>query len=69
MREEDRNTILAMIDKMKAVALDPAAVERASTDLATAFMMASDPELEMAENRPVILTQGQRVYRAYPINA
>ena len=66
MREEDRQSIFDMIDKMK----DATTVEeriRCSADLKTLMLIATDPELEMAENRPVILTQGARTYRAYPI--
>ena len=66
MRAEDRQTILDMIQKMKEVAADPA-IRAMSDDLATIVMMAADPELDMAEHPPVILNQGGRVYRAYPI--
>jgi hypothetical protein len=66
MREEDRTTIFAMIDRMKSLSTQRERDE-ASADLKTVVMMASDPELNWAEHPPVILTQGARTYRAYPI--
>lgn len=68
MREEDRAAIFTMIDKMKNLATQQERDE-ASSDLKTVVMMASDPELEWAERPPVILTQGARTYRAYPITS
>lgn len=62
MRAEDRDSILALIDKMKG--LSDTEMERASADLKTVVMMASDPELEWADHHPVILMQGGRTYRA-----
>lgn len=68
MREEDQKSIFAMIDRMKSASTDQQR-ERASADLKTAILMASDPEMEWAANPPVILTQGARTYRAWPIMA
>lgn len=67
MREEDRATVFAMIDKMKNLATQQERDE-ASSDIKTVVMMASEPEMAWAEHPPVILTQGARTYRAYPIN-
>lgn len=67
MRDQDRQAILDMIQKLKAKANEPEAVVRCCADLATVVLMASEPELEWAEQPPVILTQGARTYRAYPI--
>ena len=66
MREEDRATIFAMIDRMKSLTTQEARDE-ASADLKTVVMMASEPEMEWLDHPPVILMQGQRAYRAYPI--
>lgn len=63
MLAEDRDTILALIDKMK-LAASAEERERASADLKTVVMMAAEPEMEWAERNPVILTQGGRTYRA-----
>ena len=67
MRAEDRDSILAMIDKMKAMA--GAELERASADLKTVVMMAADPEMEWLDRQPVILTQGGRTYRAVELTS
>ncbi len=66
MREEDRATIFAMIDKMKSLATQQERDE-ASADLKTVVLLASEPELNWLDHPPVILMQGQRTYRAYPI--
>ena len=67
MRAEDRDSIIAMIDRLKGIAASD--MERATADLKTVVMMAADPELEWAEHPPVILTQGARTYRAFPITS
>lgn len=68
MQEADRKAIFDLIDKMKA-AVTIEDRERESADLKTLVLMASDPELDWAEHPPVILTQGARTYRAYPITS
>ena len=65
MRAEDRDAILAMIDRMKGLAASE--LERATADLKTVVMMASEPELDWFEHPPVILTHCGRTYRAQPI--
>lgn len=67
MRAEDRDSIIALIDKMKG--LSACEMERATADLKTVVMMAADPELEWAETPPVILQQGGRTYRAIQITS
>lgn len=67
MDQATKDAIFSLIDKMKVAA--SADREAISADLKTLVMMASDPELDWYEQPPVILTQGQRVYRAYPIQA
>lgn len=65
MQAKDRDAIFQLIDRMKAASMSER--EAASADLKTLIMMATDPELSWAEQPPVILTQGARTYRAYPI--
>lgn len=67
MRAEDRDSILALIDKMKG--LVGSDMERATADLKTVVMMAADPELEWVDHPPVILQQGGRTYRAVQITS
>jgi hypothetical protein len=43
--------------------------DRATADLKTLVMMASDPELNWTEKPPTIINQGGVAYRAYPILA
>ena len=66
MQDADRKAIFDLIDKMK-VAATVEQREATSDDLKTLVLMASDPELDWSEHPPVILTQGARTYRAYPI--
>lgn len=68
MQDADRQAIFDLIDKMKA-AVTSEQREAASVDLKTLVQLASEPELDWAEHPPVILTQGARTYRAYPIIA
>ena len=68
MQDADRKAIFDLIDKMK-VAATVEQREAASVDLKTLVLIASDPELDWAEHPPVILTQGARTYRAYPITS
>ena len=68
MQDADRQAIFDMIDKMKA-ATTAEQREAASVDLKTMVLMAADPELDWAEHPPVILTQGARTYRAYPLTS
>lgn len=67
MRAEDRDSILAMIDRMKGLTAEQ--MERATADLKTVVMMASEPELEWFEKPQVILQQGGRTYRAQQITS
>ena len=66
MREEDRDYILALIEKMR-LAKSADALDVISADLKTIVMMAADPELEWAGRPPIILTQGGRTFRAQEI--
>lgn len=68
MNDDDKKSILALIEKMRTAATAQDR-DRLSADLATSVMMASEPELEWAEHPPVILMQGARTYRAYPITS
>lgn len=67
MRAEDRDSILALIDKMKALA--GAELERATADLKTVVMMAAEPEMEWVDQHPVILSHGGRTYRAVELRS
>ena len=60
MRAEDRDSILAMIDKMKG--LTAAEMERATADLKTVVMMAADPEMQWVEPPPRIVQQDGKTY-------
>lgn len=66
MSPEDRDSILALIDRMAQIA-SPDARERATADLKTLVMLAADPELDWLEKPPTIINQGGVAYRAYPI--
>ena len=65
MRAEDIDRVFALIDKLKGLSMSE--MERATADLKTAVMMASEPELDWFEHPPVILTHCGRTYRAQPI--
>ena len=66
MQEADRKAIHDVIQKPKAAATAEER-DRVSADLETIVMMACEPEMQWADQPPVILTQGARTYRAYPI--
>lgn len=65
MTPEDQRTVYSLIDKLKSASVEER--ERVSADLKTAVMLASDPEVSWVE--PVIISQGGRFYRAFPINS
>lgn len=66
MTQEDRDSILSLIDQMAKI-VSVSDRQRATADLKTVVMMAADPELDWVGKPPTIINQGGVAYRAYPI--
>ena len=67
MVEADKQLIYSLVQKLKD-AVPALERERIGADLETAIAFNPDAEMQWGDNPPIIITQGQRAYRAYPIN-
>ena len=61
MRDEDRDAILGLIEKMRLSA-SADELDKRSADLATLVMMAADPEADWTEPPPRIVQQDGKTY-------
>ena len=64
MAPEDQRAVHDLIQKLKDASAEER--DRVSADLETLVMMVAEPEIQW--QAPLILRQGNKSYRAYPID-